>query len=271
MNLCTNAGHAMRENGGILTISLADVVLDGRLAAGHLGLEPGTYLRLTVGDTGEGISAGVIDRIFDPFFTTKEKGVGTGLGLSVVHGIVKSHEGAITVASEPDQGTVIQVYLPVIERMANPEIKPVDTLASGNERILYVDDEKPIADLGKGMLERFGYKVTTRTGSIEALELFTAQPDNFDLLITDLTMPNMTGKQLVKEVLQLRPDMPIIICTGFSEIITPETAEAIGIRALLMKPLAMFDLAQSVRQLLDERPSHPSADVKISGKSLTTV
>jgi PAS domain S-box-containing protein len=252
MNLCTNAGFAMREKGGILGLSLADMVLDGQLAAEYPDLTPGPYLRLTVSDTGRGIPAEIREKIFDPFFTTKAKGEGTGMGLSVVHGIVKSHRGTITVASEPQQGATFQVYLPVIKGGVEYGIKAEESLPGGNEHILFVDDEKPLVDLGQRMLEGIGYRVTTRTSSIEALELFLAQPERFDLVITDMTMPNMTGKELADEILRIRPDIPLVLCTGYSEIITEKRAKALGIRAFLMKPIVLRELAETIRKVLDE-------------------
>jgi signal transduction histidine kinase/CheY-like chemotaxis protein len=255
MNLCTNAGHAMRKKGGILEISLTNVELDTEFVGKHPGLEPGPYLRLTVDDSGLGMPADVMERIFDPYFTTKVKGGGTGLGLAVVHGIVKDRGGTITVDSEPGKGATFHVYLPVIEGKAKPAAKTNLPLALGDEHILFIDDEEAIAELGKEMLERCGYKVTTLTSGIEALELFKARPDKFDLVITDLTMPNMTGKELAKEVLHDRPQIPVILCTGFSEMITEKSAKAMGIRAFLMKPLTMHDLAGTVRKLLDESRS----------------
>jgi PAS domain S-box-containing protein len=255
MNLCTNAGHAMRKKGGILEISLTNVELDTEFVGKHPGLEPGPYLRLTVDDSGLGMPADVMERIFDPYFTTKVKGGGTGLGLAVVHGIVKDRGGTITVDSEPGKGATFHVYLPVNEGKAKPAAKTNLPLALGDEHILFIDDEEAIAELGKEMLERCGYKVTTLTSGIEALELFKARPDKFDLVITDLTMPNMTGKELAKEVLHDRPQIPVILCTGFSEMITEKSAKAMGIRAFLMKPLTMHDLAGTVRKLLDESRS----------------
>jgi PAS domain S-box-containing protein len=252
MNLCTNASYAMQEMGGILEISLTDVELDDDIIAKNTDIEPGPYLRLTVSDTGLGIPAEVMGRIFDPYFTTKVKGDGTGLGLAAVHGIVKDHGGAIKVYSEPGKGTTFHVYLPVTERKAKPTTKTDESLAFGNELILFVDDEKPLVDLGKRMLEGYGYEVTARTSSIEALELFKVNSEKFDLVITDLTMPNMTGKELARKVLHVRPDIPVILCTGFSEMITEESKKALGIREFLMKPLTMHGLAGTVRKILDE-------------------
>lgn len=259
MNLCTNAGHAMREKGGILAISLTDVVLDADFIAVHSDLEPGPYLKLTVSDTGRGMSADVRERVFDPFFTTKPQGEGTGMGLAVVHGIVKSHEGAITVHSEPGGGSTFHIYFPVIEDEVMPQTKTEKSLPTGNERILFVDDEKQLMDLGKQILELLGYKVVARTSSLEALKLFQTKPDDFDLVLTDMTMPNMTGKDLAREIMRIRPNIPIILCSGFSEMITEKSAKAIGIRDFLLKPVAMGDFARTIRQALDDKCRIPAA------------
>ena len=248
MNLCTNAGHAMQEKGGILEVSLEDIELDARYAE----LLPGTYLKLTVSDTGIGMDASTIKRIFDPYYTTKEKGKGTGMGLAMVHGIVKSCGGKINVYSEPGNGSTFHVYLPVKKGDANVEGPVEVSLPTGTERILFVDDEQPLAYLGKLVLEGLGYKVVTRTSSIEALEAFRARPDSFDLVITDMTMPNMTGDKLAVEIMKIRPDVPVILCTGFSPAITGEKAKALGIQAFLEKPLLKHDLAKTIRQVLDE-------------------
>jgi PAS domain S-box-containing protein len=253
MNLCTNAYQAMQEDGGILEVNLSEIDIDLQFASHHPGLNPGPYIRLTVGDTGCGMDKSVIDRVFDPYFTTKEMGdEGTGLGLSVVHGIVKEHGGAITVYSEPGEGTIFNVYLPrteQVEETAKGEAeKPLPT---GHEHILFIDDDPAIADLTKQMLERLGYEVVTRTSGIEALELFRAKPDDFDLVITDMTMPNMTGDTLGKELMRIRPDIPVILFTGYSERISEEKARAIGIREFAMKPLAMWQLADIIRKVLD--------------------
>jgi len=259
MNLCTNAGYAMRKNGGILEVRLTDVPGDAGFFAGHPDLEPGPYLKLIVTDTGQGMSTQIMERIFDPYFTTRLKG-GTGLGLAVVHGIVKDHGGTVSVSSNPGSGTSFRVYLPAIERKARPEIRTDASLRFGDEHILLVDDEKSLVDLGRQMLEKCGYKVTARTSSVEALELFKIQADKFDLVITDLTMPNMTGKELAKAVLRVRPEIPVILCTGFSEMISPESAKALGIRAYLMKPVTIGDLAGTVREVLDIQSDAPPAE-----------
>ncbi len=203
---------------------------------------------------------GVRERIFDPFFTTKERDKGTGMGLSVVHGIVKSHGGTITLDSKPGKGAVFEVYLPMIQT----EIKPADqndvSVIGGSERILFVDDEKTLTDLGRQMLERLGYSVECRTSSIEALELFKSRPEHFDLVITDMTMPNLTGDRLTQEIMAIRADIPVILCTGFSEQISEESAKGLGIREFILKPLVMDRLAASVRAVLDRETDGFSAN-----------
>jgi PAS domain S-box-containing protein len=252
INLSTNAHHAM-PYGGILEISLKNVELDEASAAQHPDLTPGRYVNLKVSDTGQGISAREMDRIFDPYFTTKDVGKGTGMGLSVVHGIVKSHEGTISVQSQYGQGTTVSIFFPVAEEPAVIETEPVEDLPTGNERILFVDDEESILYAGRMSLERLGYQVEVRLDPVEALELFRANPDQFDLVITDMTMPKMTGDQLVREILKIRPDMPIIISTGFHEKVDEEKARQIGIRQYIEKPLKRRILARVVREVLDDR------------------
>ena len=207
---------------------------------------------MIVSDTGEGIDPEIIDKIFDPYFTTKDKGTGTGMGLAVVHGIVKNHGGAITVKSKPGKGTVFDVLFPCIEVEQKPEYDGDSvSLPRGSERILFVDDEESLVNLGKQILEHLGYKVTVQTNATEALDLFRGQPEQFDLVITDTNMPDLTGDRLASQLIKIRPDIPVIICTGYSERISEEKAKQIGIRAFAMKPLAMRDLAQVVRKVLD--------------------
>jgi PAS domain S-box-containing protein len=249
VNLCTNAGHAMRENGGILEVSLNEITVDSKKA--NLGnLPPGKYVQLTVGDTGEGIDPTVVERIFEPYFTTKKTGEGTGLGLSVVHGIVKGHGGDIVVSSKPGKGTRFLVYFPVTETVVETVGEPAAAVPRGNEHILLVDDEKSLVEMGKDLLERLGYKVTVRTSSIEALEAFRKTPDRYDLVITDQTMPNMTGIQLTRELMALRPDIPVILCTGFSDLVNKENFKAMGIREFVMKPIVKKDIARIIRDVL---------------------
>ncbi len=250
MNLCTNAAHAMEEKGGVMEVCLCREKLDLKFTSMHTELAPGDYIILKVKDTGIGMAPGVIERIFEPYYTTRDKGKGTGLGLAVVHGIVKSCRGAVTVSSEPGKGSVFTVYLPAIERMAVTEAVKVESLARGSERILFVDDEQSLAELGKKMLESLGYKVFSLTDSSEALKLFRKEPDRFDLVITDMTMPRMTGDELAKEILTIRPDVPVIICTGYSERMTEAKAKSMGIRAFIMKPVNKADIAEAVRRAL---------------------
>jgi len=253
INLCTNAVHAMDETGGVLMVELKRESLEEE-ASGGLGLHPGSYLRITVQDTGHGMTPEVMERIFDPYFTTKATGQGTGLGLAVVHGIVKSHGGAITCSSVPGYGTTFHLYLPEIEPGRNEEKVPDGrSLQTGTERILMVDDEPTLADLVEKMLGGLGYSVTSRTSSEEALELFRKDPDRFDLVISDMTMPGLTGDRLAQRLLEIRRDIPIILCTGYSERITEERAKSIGIRKFILKPLTRDSLAEAVRSVLDRR------------------
>ena len=247
MNLCMNAAHAMRERGGTLTIGLSDG------EPGLLSLPPGRYIELSVRDTGTGMNAEVQKRIFEPFFTTKEVGQGTGMGLAVVYGIVKSMKGEITVESRPGEGSTFRVLIPkAVTKEASDALTPEEVLR-GKEKILFVDDEEIIVELGKGMLERLGYEVTATTSSTKALRLFSEDPSRFDLIITDQTMSELTGMRLASEVLKLRPGVPIILCTGHSDSVNPESAKAAGIGAFLLKPLAKRELAQVVRRMLDQK------------------
>jgi PAS domain S-box-containing protein len=257
MNLCANAYHAMREKGGILGVELCSVDVDAIQAMLVPNLREGPYVRLTVSDTGHGMDRTTMERIFDPFFTTKGVGEGTGMGLATVHGIVTSHSGAITVYSKAGSGTTFHIYLPRLESKTEDSSPQVESIPTGHERILIVDDEASLVRLGKQMLERLGYNVTTRTSSVETLELFRAEPDRFDLVITDQTMPNLTGVELAEELLHIRPDIPIILATGFSETVSPEKAKQLGIREYIMKPIATHELAKVTRQVLDEATKEP--------------
>ena len=257
MNLCTNASHAMYDRGGILTVRLEKVEMTAEDRTRPSVLAPGRYLRLTVGDTGPGMPPEVLARIFEPYFTTKKPGEGTGLGLAVVHGIVKSHGGTIVTESEPGRGSRFHVFLPLMESGTEVEAEAEETaLPRGTERILFVDDEEPLVDIGRQMLEHLGYRVSTRTSSPEALELFMARPDRFDLVITDQTMPNMTGIQLSEEMTRIRPGLPVLLCTGFSLQLSEEKMKAAGIWRLLMKPLSIGQVAGVIREILDG-PAEP--------------
>ncbi|HEC61402.1 MAG TPA: response regulator [bacterium] len=251
MNLATNAAQAMEEKGGCLGVCLSQVDIDQEFADHHPDIDPGPHLKLAVSDTGCGMEPDVKERIFDPYFTTKEKDKGTGLGLATVHGIVKSHKGLILVYSEPGKYTTITVYLPVMEGETITNTRQNEAAATGSECILLIDDERVLVNLGTQMLEKLGYEVVGRTSSFEALQLFRTDPERFDLVITDMTMPKMSGDELAEELLRIKPGTPIILCTGFSEKMTEKKAEAIGIRAFLNKPVLRNDLAGAIRRLLD--------------------
>ena len=252
MNLCVNAGHAMEKDGGVLQIDLSNAALTQEDTRFDPKVEPGDFVKLTVSDTGHGMEPPVLQRIFDPYFTTKELGKGTGLGLTAVHGIVTSHGGMIRVDSEVGKGTTFTIFLPRAMGFEKVEDKPRQPLPMGTEKILFVDDEKVLADLGRQILGELGYQVETRTSPVEALEAFRANPQKFDLVITDLTMPQMTGLNLASKIMEIRPGMPIILCTGFSEQANEKAANAMGICAFLLKPLVMRDMAGAVRKALDE-------------------
>jgi PAS domain S-box-containing protein len=254
LNLCTNAYYAMREKGGVLKVSLQEILIGPEDQLAALELQPGRYLQLSVSDTGVGIRPEDMEKIFEPYFTTKPVNEGTGLGLSVVHGIVKSHKGYITVNSEPGKGTVFNLYFPCIaaaeEAGATGAAEP---LPGGNEHILVVDDEVFIIKIEQFLLENLGYRITATTSSMEALRLFEQQPADFDLVITDMTMPQMTGVELARKFLAIRPDIPIILCTGFNELINEKTAKEIGIREFALKPVSKKEMAEMVRRALDTK------------------
>ena len=252
MNLTTNAYHAMEKTGGELKVGLKEIKLS-EYEVIDPDMTPGSYACLTISDTGKGMDNELKQKIFDPFFTTKEKGKGTGMGLSVVHGIVNAMGGAIQVYSEPGKGTQFHVYLPVEKSLSEEQVTNSKAeIQGGTEQILLVDDEEAILTMEKQMLERLGYQVTSRTSSLEALDAFRANPDKFDLVITDMTMPNMPGDKLSAELTKIRPDIPILLCTGFSETMSEEKATSLGIMGFLLKPIIMKDLAQKIRAVLDE-------------------
>ena len=251
MNLCTNSAQAMKEKGGILEIGLTTETIDSDFVERNPRLHAGPHLKLSISDTGSGMTKEIMERIFEPYFTTKEKSGGTGLGLAVVHGIVNASEGTITVYSEPDKGTTVNVFLPVIERAQASEKNKPEPVLKGSERILLVDDEQDLVDVGKRILESLGYQVTITTSSMKAIEIFEKNPDRFDLIITDMTMPFLTGDDLAQEIMRIRPDIPIIVCTGYSEKLSEERALSMGIRAYLGKPLLKTEIAKTVRNVLD--------------------
>ncbi len=253
MNLCANAYHAMQDNGGVLEVTLTEVMLGANDISAYPGSLPGTYLKLSVSDTGIGISKENLERIFDPFFTTKPVGKGTGLGLSVVHGIVKQMGGHIRVYSELGKGTVFHVYMPAAGEhipVRNPTVSD-ESAPGGRERILLADDEMPVLNMLRQMLEELGYRVSAYTDSTEAFAAFRSRPDEFDLVITDMTMPKMTGAQLAQKIFEIRKDIPIVLCTGFSEQINGEKSKALGIRGYLMKPVIRTEMAKMIRKVLE--------------------
>jgi signal transduction histidine kinase/ActR/RegA family two-component response regulator len=259
MNLCTNAYHAMQETGGSLDVSLKEIDISYEQTMERLGMKLGKHLQLTVKDAGHGMEPEVLERIFEPYYTTKEQGKGTGLGLSVIDGIVKNHGGDITVSSQPGKGAVFNIYLPVIDHIdVETESSETTIAANGGERILLIDDEEQIIDFEQQILERLGYKVTSKTDSEEALVEFAAQPDQFDLVLTDMTMPKMTGDQLARKMMDIKPEIPVILCTGFNEAITEEKALAMGIDKFVMKPIVKDKLANTIRAVLDNRKAFPN-------------
>lgn len=252
INMCTNAAHAMDEEGGTLTISLSEIELDRLSRYLYQDIVPGKYVQLTIEDTGIGIDASIVDKIFDPYFTTKEVGKGSGMGLAVVHGIIKSCNGAISVYSEPLLGTTFKILFPSVDNASLNDEKLVGTNITGSEKILFIDDEEALAKMGAEMLKRLGYDVVYQTDPLQALDRIKKDPDLFDLIITDMTMPVLTGDQLTKKILEINPDMPVILCTGFSHKIDSESALEIGIKQYIEKPLNSTQLASAVRKVLSK-------------------
>jgi len=252
VNLCTNASHAMQGADGLLEVSLEDVNFESETRIGNEHLGSGNYVKISISDSGCGMEKEVMERIFEPFFTTKKVNEGTGLGLSVVHGIIKSHNGEITVSSTPGEGTTFDIFLPKIE---NGDIKkPQLSKSTTKERevILLVDDEEMMVDVTRQILERLGFDVVAKTSSIDALEAFQEEPDRFDLVITDQVMPNMTGTQLARELISVRPDISIILCSGFPENVCPEELKSIGIKEFIAKPISRKEIATIIRKVLDK-------------------
>ena len=251
MNLCTNAFHAMEQTGGTLTIALKNRELCREELRDHPEVQPGTFVELAISDTGTGIPPEIRDKIFEPYFTTKEVGKGTGMGLSIIHGIVTSSRGVLTCESAPGTGTTFRIALPAIDEEGPAEIGLVEEAVPGKEHILFVDDEPLLVELGKTMLERLGYEVTACTGSAEALATFRAHPARFDAVVTDQTMPGMTGLEMAGHMLALRPAVPILLCTGYSSLVSEETALAMGIKGFALKPLTQKELSALLRAILD--------------------
>jgi len=251
MNLCINASHAMEETGGTLNVTVENVILDDNSTSAYPGWSPGEHINIRVSDTGPGITPEIIDRIFDPYFTTKKFGKGSGMGLAVVHGIVKNHNGTITVDSKPEKGTRFSILFPLAEKKQKVEAKTSEKLPKGSETILFVDDEISITKMAQKMLQRLGYKVETTITSQDALDRFYLNPDHFNLVITDMTMPQITGARLSEKLKEIRPDIPIIICTGHSDLVDEKKAKKLGIAAYVMKPISMLEIAQTIRKVLD--------------------
>ena len=254
INLGTNAAQAMYERGGILSITLEEKCIDIAGSGSDHHMPPGKYAVLKISDTGNGISPDIIDRIFDPYFTTKPVGKGTGMGLSVVHGIIQNLGGKIFVESKVRSGTAFTIYLPATETMTIQKSKAYSTDSYyGNERILLVDDDEQIAHLGKLMLTKMGYQVTAMTNPLDVIEEFQLNPGQYNLVITDMTMPDIPGDRLAEKLLEIQKDIPIILCTGFNERINQEIASSIGIKAFMMKPIEKKELARTIRNVLDEK------------------
>ena len=259
MNLCANAFHAMEETGGTLTVALESTTVGNGAASDGTALPSGEYVKITIGDTGTGIEPGIIDRIFDPYFTTKAVGKGSGMGLAVVLGIVKNHGGSISVESLPGEGTVFTILLPVVDDKPAAETQVSEEAPRGTESILLIDDEDAILNMNKKVLEALGYTVEIKNDPVEALTLFQSAPDRFDLVITDMTMPKMTGAELSKKLRNIRFDIPMIICTGYSSLIDEKKAKEFGIDAFVVKPVVCGDMARTIRQVLEKKQSLPHA------------
>ncbi len=254
INLCANSAHAMRDKGGVLDISLKPVNLDAKAAAQFHGLAPGPHIRLVVKDSGHGMDRDTLEKIFDPFFTTKKMEEGTGMGLAVVHGIIKAHKGAITVQSKAGKGSEFQIYLPRVEASELPGGVEIAGVENGQESLLFVDDEEWLVDMWKEILESLGYRMTVTTKPLEALRMFKERPREFDLVIADQTMPQMTGLELAQELIALRPELPVILVTGFSQLVTPEKAQKAGVRDYIMKPLSISELTNAISKALGKTP-----------------
>jgi len=252
MNLCTNAFHAMEQTGGILDIRLENQELSSQTLFEHPTIKPGKFVVLSIGDTGSGVPREIRDKIFNPFFTTKKIGKGTGMGLAIIHGITASLGGFVAFESSPEQGTIFRIFIPAVATEAPLENTAPDSALTGNEHVLFVDDEMMLAELGKTMLEHLGYRVTVCTESMTAWSLFHEDPDKFAVLVTDQTMPNMTGVELAAKILQINPGFPILLCTGYSSLINEEQAYRYGIKGFVEKPFSQKELAAALRKVLDQ-------------------
>ncbi len=260
INLCTNAIHAMGDLDGVLAVTLDNVTIEADDAKRYIDLSPGDYVQLTVSDNGCGMDADTVEKIFEPFFTTKKIGEGTGMGLSVVHGIIKRNNGLINVYSHPGEGSTFQILFPRTDKPTEKGIDETASLPTGKEHILLVDDDVLLADMTNEMLTSLGYTLTSCTSSVEALDAFRASPAKFDLVITDQSMPHFRGTELAKKIKQIRPDVPIILCTGFSGLVTPAKAHDMGIAQYVMKPFVRREMAVSVRRALDASRTRPQRE-----------
>ncbi len=252
MNLCANASQVMQDIGGTINIDVENVILNEEDCEDYTNFSPGHYVKIKVSDTGPGIEPEILDRIFDPYFTTKEFGAGSGMGLAVVHGIVKNHDGDISVDSKQGEGATFNIFFPIIDELPEPKIEIKEDIPCGIERILFVDDEESIANMVWKILKGLGYQVEVRLDPVEALELFKANPDSFDLIITDMTMPQMTGVNLAEKLKTIKSDIPIIICTGHSAIIDEKKAKQLDIEGFVMKPVSKLKIAKVIRDILDK-------------------
>jgi CheY-like chemotaxis protein len=259
INLSTNAMQAMKAEKGVLTVGLKRVALSEDEIVKEDGVRAGDYMELTVSDSGRGMDEKAMERIFEPYFTTRDVGKGSGMGLAMVHGIVRGCGGFIRVKSMPGQGSSFRLYFPVLAGetaagVAEEEQAPIPT---GRERILVVDDEESLVEMYQAILEQLGYAVTVHSSSEQALAAFQASPENFDLVITDQAMPKLSGSELATRLLAIRPTIPILLCTGYSSIISEENAAALGIAKYIAKPIRMKELAETIRETLDRGKSHP--------------
>lgn len=250
INICTNSAQAMEDTGGQIKINVEKKYMDSHDLKMHSALDQGPYLKIRIQDSGPGIENSIIDRIFDPYFTTKAVGKGTGMGLSIVHGIVQHHKGVVTVKSKLGKGASFTILIPVTDKTVEPGVIKEKSIPHGKGKILFVDDEEAILKLVKKHLNRLGYKVKTTSKPGKALKKFKSHPEKYNLVITDMTMPQMTGLQLSKELREIRPDLPIIVCSGYSPLIDKEKAKKLNISGYLMKPVAMYDLAEMIQKLL---------------------
>ena len=252
MNLCTNAFHAMEQTGGVISVASKPIFIEKIPQTSLFEVGSGEYIEFSVTDTGVGMGPDVIGKIFDPYFTTKRFGNGTGMGLSIIHGILREYGGTICVESRLGKGSTFRVHFPVVGTTDMQEIEEDKNIPSGNENILFIDDEKLISEVGTEMLQRLGYKVTAKRSSIEALKTFKNNPKKFDLVITDQTMPNLSGSDLSRQMIQIKPDIPIILCTGYSDSINEYQAKVIGVKEFALKPITRNEIAKLIRKVLDD-------------------